>query len=184
MNQRLGSLLLAIVLVGCGTDTSTEVTADVGTAPAEKPAPVATRSPGKPSAPITLGYVVDGKSAVGEPLEVIITASTPLAGQMTLQFATQAELTLGANQAETVQFADQAADANTEHMTRVTVIPAAEGRAFLTVTAAVPTASGAAMRLLAVPIQTGDVPRKLSVSGAISDDGAGAVVSMPADEGA
>ncbi|MEM1261920.1 MAG: hypothetical protein AAGH76_05960 [Pseudomonadota bacterium] len=184
MTKHLAGLLLLCALTACGTDASTDVTAETGTAPEDKPTPIASKPHGKTTAPIRLSYVVDGKPTVGEPVEVIITAMTPLAGALTLTLQSQAELALGANQATSVDFGEQDAGANVEHMTRVTVIPSAEGRAFLTVTAAVPTAEGAAMRLLSVPIQTGDVARKQSVTGAPSNDGADAVVSMPADEGA
>ncbi|MEO1036412.1 MAG: hypothetical protein AAFX44_12715 [Pseudomonadota bacterium] len=174
--------IVAVLASACGTDPEAEVTADAGAAPAEKPERVVSTLHGKPTAPIQLDYDVKSKPAVGEPTEIEITASTPLAGPLQLTLATRNSIELGANQAPSIDFGAQQAGAETRHRTTVTVVPSAEGRSFLLVTATVPGADNAATRLLAIPVQVGDVPRKLSPSGVVIGEGEETVISLPADE--
>ncbi len=178
------AILIAVSLgaSACGTDSESAVTAALDAAPEDKPEPIIQALPGKPTAPIRLTYALKTKPVIGEPLEIDISAATPLAGELTLTLATRAELILGQNQPERIDLGEQVAGAEKTHVTTVTVVPQAEGRSFLLVTAAAPAPEGQAMRLLSVPVQVGDVQRKFRRDGVPSESGPDAVISLPADE--
>ena len=183
--KRLVLCLVPLVLVaGCGTEPEAVITATAGAAPKEKPPHVVNASPGKPTAPIRLDYELGAKPAVDQPLEIRLSIATALPGELTLALATRAELALAENQEALLDFGTREAGPGPAEELTVTVIPKAEGRSFLLVTATVAQPGNDATRLLAVPVQVGDVPRKLAPSTLLKGDGDEAVISMPADEGA
>lgn len=142
------------------------------------------RSPGKPSAPVTLRYRVLGTPLVGQPVAVEIElASEETDRPLALSYAvTDAEsLLFAAEQPRRIELSIPDAEGTARR--QVTVVPQREGRLFLTVTAEVETASGAMLRSMAIPLSVGRDAAAPEVNGELElgPDGE-AVISMPARE--
>ena len=176
------SALLAIALAACQAETVSVDTAGTDGGEAKRQV---TGSPGKPAPPISVGYKLLGEPAVGEPLAIELTVSTPLPGSaLSMQLQPKDDLVLGSGQEGRMELSRSASEAPGEERLsrRVSVIPQSEGRSYLVVSVSIPTDEGSAARVIAVPIQVGDLPPRLEVNGRLTGEGEDTVVSMPAKQ--
>jgi hypothetical protein len=142
------------------------------------------RSPGKPTAPISIEYDVVGKAVVGQPLGVNLRVSSKRPDQpvtMHYRINDSSAMVFPESQAQRIELGSAADDS--PRAQQVTVIPQREGRLFLNVSAEVQTENGTMFRSLAIPIQVGARSAAPAVNGEIQTTPEGeSVVSMPGSE--
>lgn len=185
MNTRhllfLGTCLLAVT--ACQPETvETESTAPAATGKTLQKGE--SRSPGKPSAPVTIDYKVLGTPLVGQPVavEIRVKASEPGQSMNLKYFINEPDSLMFADgQPEGIEIeipADEPVAAR-----QVRLVPQREGRLYLNVTAEVITAGGMMLKSIAVPISVGSNAVKLELNGAMKNAADGeTVISLPAVE--
>jgi hypothetical protein len=140
------------------------------------------RSPGKPSAPISLEYEVLGKPIVGLPVAINVRIkAAPGTGPVAVRYSINdtSALIFQEGQVERLEIADPAGNG----MQQVAVIPQREGRLYVNVSAEVQTPGGTMIKAMAIPIQVGSAPRRPTINGELQQGPNGeAVISMPALE--
>jgi len=141
-------------------------------------------SPGKPVAPIDVGYEILGEPRPGEPGEIELKLRSGLEGPVTVALQPREGLQMGGSQAaeirrETIAPADPAAGPVAE---RVVVIPPAEGRYYLSVLVSVATPEGEQLRAVSIPVQVGDQPPAMRGNGELRTTEGETVRSLPAKE--
>lgn len=177
-------MLVGATAAGCGDErsdspaTSPVAVNDAG-AP-NKPTPMPSTSPGKPTAPISIDYEVLGNPVVGQPVAINVRVSSSQ-GPVTVQYTI--------NDASAVMFQEEQveqieiADPTIGTPQQLTVIPQREGRVYVNVSAEVQTAGGAMIRSMAIPIKVGDAPPTATINGELKEGPGGeTVISMPAQE--
>jgi len=170
--------LLTSVLTACGNDAEVP-----GSAATEKPAtPASARSPGKPSAPITLDYEVLGKPIVGLPVAVNVRVhATADAGPVAVQYSVNDSSALIFQDGQVERLVIE--DVGSDDMQQVAVVPQREGRLYINVSAEVETPGGIMIKSMAIPIQVGSAPQQPQLNGELLEGPDGeAVISMPAVE--
>ena len=174
--------LAAMSLLACGDDA-----ADRGAAPAVKKTAVSgnsgKRSPGKPSAPISIDYEVLGKAIVGLPVAINVEVRGtrddigPVAVSYTINDTSA--LLFQEGQVERLEI-DDASEATVQQLA---VIPQREGRLYINVSVEVQTPGGSMIKSMAIPIQVGSAPVPLKTGGELKEGPDGETVqSMPARE--
>ncbi len=200
--------VLAALLAGCGSEepASPGPSADPSAVQATDPAVTETSSnaaedvpkkataaeiaarrgdsPGKPVAPIDIGYEILGEPRPGEPVEIELKLTSGLEGPVTVALQPREGLQMGATQTaeirrETIATVEPAAEAAVE---RVVVVPPAEGRFYLSVLVSVATAQGEQIRAVSIPVQVGDQPPALQENGELRTTEGETVRSLPAKE--
>lgn len=173
---------LLLVLGGCeqeaGTKTPAAAVKDKTTAGMTQ------RSPGKPSAPVSIEYKVLGTPLVGQPVAVEIKVAANDPGQ-------SMRLSYFIDDTDSMLFADAQPESIDIEIPRdepvaarqVRVVPQREGRLYLNVTAEVTTPDGMMLKSIAVPISVGSNAIRLEVNGELKNSADGeTVISMPAAE--
>lgn len=148
----------------------------------EKPELVVTASPGKPTAPIRIGYELLSEPKAGTPLEIAVKFHSDVPGPVNVSFRGRDDLVLGANQQADMTFPAATASFEETAPAKVTVIPQSEGRSYLVVSATVAVGSGPRTKIMAIPVQVGSLPPRMERNGVLSGEGEDAVISMPAKE--
>lgn len=179
--------LLAALAFAAGCKDASEggepAKAEVGGEPAETAAEPQ-RSPGKPTAPVSIDYDIIGVPIVGHPVNIDVAVSSTQ-GDMPVKLSWRV-LDTGSLSFPESQLREVAVRVNErEAQTRqITVVPQREGRLYLNVTAEVETPNGAMLKTLAIPIQVGSAPGEPDPEGEVKEDADGeAIESLPADEG-
>lgn len=180
------SLLGAVLLLGlCGCQQGADnAQTNANTVSNDKQLSGATRSPGKPAAPVSIDYKVLGTPLVGQPLAIEIRVASNAPGQA---------MRLGyfINDGESLMFADAQPETIDIEVPRdepvaarqVRVVPQREGRLYLNVTAEVSTPDGMMLKSIAVPIAVGSNALQLEQNGALREAANGEkVISLPAAE--
>jgi hypothetical protein len=141
-------------------------------------------SPGKPSAPISFRYEVQGTPIVGQPVavNVFVTSSINDAPINVFYRVNDASSMLfPESQALTTKFVPEAEDQ--PRSMQITVIPQREGRLYLNVSAEIETADGTMLKTTSIPIQVGSAPPELEMNGELTETAEGeTVISMPAEQ--
>ena len=156
------------------------------TEPAAKPVAAvagnASRSPGKPSAPISLEYEVLGKAIVGLPVAINVRINAAKdSGPVTVQYSINDSSALRFQEGQVERLA--IADAAGNNMQQVAVVPQREGRLYVNVSAEVETPGGTMIKSMAIPIQVGSAPQQPQINGELQEGPDGeTVISMPAVE--
>lgn len=166
---------------------SGQASADNGQA-AAKPTPgqpaEPQRSPGKPSAPISIDYDIIGVPIVGHPVNIDLAVSSTQGEapvKLTWRVLDTGSLSFPDSQLREVSVR---VDQRRPETRQVTVVPQREGRLYLNVTAEMETADGAILKTIAIPIQVGTAPGEPEPDGEVKQDADGeTIVSLPADEG-
>lgn len=142
------------------------------------------RSPGKPTAPVSIRYDVVGNAVVGQPVAINLQVSSSQPGQaVTLHYRTNDSSAMVFPESQALRIDMNAAPDDSPRMQQVSVIPQREGRLFLNVSAEVQTVNGTMFRSVAIPIQVGAGSRQPEVNGEIRETAEGEqVISMPASE--
>jgi len=169
------------VLTACGDSADTQA---VVASPQKESTAIATTSPGKPSAPISFRYEVQGTPIVGQPvaINVFVTSSVrDLPIKMFYRVNDASSMLFPESQAQQTKFVAEIDDQ--PHPVQITVIPQREGRLYLNVSAEIDTADGTMMKTTSIPIQVGAAPPELEVNGELveTEDGE-TVISMPAEQ--
>lgn len=173
-----------IALAACQAETTS---IDAANAPAAVKRQVV-QAAGKATPPIDVGYKVLGTPAIGEPLAIELSVSSGLPGAtFSVSLQPRDDLLLGTGQERAMEVSRAAittmgADAEQSLVQRVSVIPQSEGRSYLVVSVSTSADEGLASRVLAVPIQVGDLPPRMQTNGTVVGEGDDAVVSMPAKQ--
>jgi hypothetical protein len=142
------------------------------------------RSPGKPTAPVSIRYDVVGTAIVGQPvgINLQISSSDPRHA-ITLHYRTNDSSAMLFPDSQAQRIEVNAAPNDSPRMQQVTVIPQRAGRLFLNVSAEVATENGAMFRSVAIPIQVGATQRTPAVNGEVRETADGeTIISMPASE--
>lgn len=176
-------VVLLLALGGCQQDAGT-----AGAPPAavkdKSAASMTQRSPGKPSAPVSIDYKILGTPLVGQPVAVEITVASNDPGQ-------SMRLSYFIDDSDSMLFADAQPESIDVEIPRdqpvaarqVRVVPQREGRLYLNVTAAVTTPDGMMLKSIAVPISVGSNAVRLDLNGELKQAENGeTVISMPAVE--
>ena len=188
MHNRYGLLLMAAgalsFLSACGKSGDSNDTATVAAGSKTESNAIATTSPGKPSAPISFRYEVQGTPIVGQPVAInIIVASsvTDLPINLFYRVNDASSMLFPESQAQQTKFVAEAQDRPRE--LQITVIPQREGRLYLNVSAEIEAADGTLLKTTSIPIQVGSAPPELKVNGELLETDEGeTVISMPAEQ--
>jgi hypothetical protein len=186
------AVIICVLLVGCqqGQDeNSATKMPDTAAVSGESTSVIdegLARSPGKPTAPVSIRYNIIGSAVVGQPVSVNLEIDSSEPDQpVTMQYRINdsSALLFAESQPQRVDLG-AAPDAG-PLLQQVTVIPQREGRLYLNVSAEVETVNGTMFRSLAVPIQVGTRKTAPTVNGELQETADGeAVISMPAEESA
>jgi hypothetical protein len=174
--------IAATFLVACGDDAPRS-----GAAPTVKKTTVAamsgSRSPGKPSAPVSIDYEILGKAIVGLPVAINVQVQGtrddvgPVAVSYTINDTSA--LLFQEGQVERLEIASL----SEASMQQLAVVPQREGRLFINVSAEVSTPGGSMIKSMAIPIQVGSAPQPSQTGGEVKEGADGELVqSMPAQE--
>lgn len=183
VHRVMPSVVALVALVACQAESASVNAVNVTEAGEAKRQVI--RSAGKVAPPINVGYKLLGEPEIGEPLEIELSVSSELPGAtFSVSLQPRDDLLLGTGQDSAMEVSRATIgtdrDFGTELMSRrVSVIPQSEGRSYLVVTVSTPTEEGSASRVLAVPIQVGDLPPRMHINGKVTGEGDEAVVSMP-----
>jgi hypothetical protein len=142
------------------------------------------RSPGKPTAPVSIHYDIVGNPIVGQPVSINLAISTSVRDRpVTLNYRVNDTSAMLFPQSQAQRIEMSAAPDDSPRMQQVTVVPQREGRLFLNVSAEVDTDNGTMFRSLAIPIQVGAGTAPPAVNGEVQESGDGeTVISLPASE--
>ncbi len=181
VNSFFLAAIAAISLGACGDETSSN--SSVSSAK-DTPAVAgnASRSPGKPSAPISIDYEVLGKPIVGLPVAINIEVhSSQDLGAVSVQYSIDDTSALlfqegQVQRLENMEFAELASQ-------QLAVVPQREGRLYVNVSAEVQTPGGSMIKSMAIPIQVGSSPNRPEINGELVEGPDGeTVISMPAQQ--
>ncbi|MFQ5609708.1 MAG: hypothetical protein ACE5F8_05500 [Woeseiaceae bacterium] len=183
------ALIFAAALAACGNESATESSGhkvDV-----ETNVPAVTFKPGndvpvagKPHGPLTVEYRIIGKPVVGQPVAIDLKVRSSLGDE-------PVDVSYRINDVTAMKLADaqphkvtMAASTDTQdNSERVTIVPLREGRLFLNVSLAVPSANGSMSTVTAIPVQVGEARRPAEENGtATTDENGEAIRSLPAAE--
>lgn len=115
----------------------------------------AAASPGKPGAPVDIGYTVIGTPRAGQPLEVELTfKATGRVDEMRLDYGTSDQLALDRDTPRSLALIAQ--KGGVPAVQRVRVLPAADGLHYLKVRVVTVSEGHTRMRGVAIPIGVGD----------------------------
>jgi len=171
--------ITCVSLVACSDESPASGST---TKPAAAVASNRSRSPGKPSAPISLEYEVLGRPIVGLPVAINVRINAAQdAGPVAVQYSINdtSALRFQEGQVERLRIVDPADDS----MQQVAVIPQREGRLYVNVSAEVETPGGTLIKSMAIPIQVGSAPQQPTINGELQEGPDGeTVISMPAVE--
>jgi hypothetical protein len=172
------------LLTACGDAGDSNGTATLAANTKEELKVTAASSPGKPSAPISFRYEVQGTPIVGQPVavNVFVTSSINDAPINVFYRVNDASSMLfPESQALATKFVPEADDQ--PRSMQITVIPQREGRLYLNVSAEIETADGTMLKTTSIPIQVGSAPPELEVNGELVETEEGeTVISMPAEQ--
>ncbi|MGB5245763.1 MAG: hypothetical protein WBM54_07885 [Woeseia sp.] len=177
----LTPLLLLLGLAACQQNADTTASPAVAD---KKPATSAARSPGKPSAPVSIEYKVLGTPLVGQPVAIEIKVASNDPGQLM-------RLSYFINDTDSMLFADSQPESIDIEIPRdeavaarqVRLVPQREGRLYLNVTAEVTTSDGMMLKSISVPISVGSNAVDLDINGELKEAADNeTVISMPAVE--
>ncbi len=183
------AVLLAIVLpflMACGEVPDSGVVAsqsesapESATTESTKSAAASARSPGKPSAPVSMNYEIIGQPVVGRPVLINVTVNADT-GPVDVYYsiADSSAVTFQPGQVERLRIMETSRGARQQ----LSVIPQREGRVFVNVSAEVQTPDGIKVRSMAIPIKVGKLPDEPSINGELKEGPEGeTVISMPAE---
>ena len=213
LSAGLATALAALLLAGCGSDepaapdssadqsavqsTDQAVTDASSNTVEDVPkkataAEIAARhgdSPGKPVAPIDIGYEILGEPRPGEPVEIALKLASAVEGPVTVTLQPREGLQMGAAQAAEIRrdsigrLAGRAGEpAGEPAAERVVVVPPAEGRFYLSVLVSVAAPEGEQIRAVSIPVQVGDQPPAMRDNGELTTTEGETVRSLPAQE--
>ena len=184
------ALCLAAVLCACdrsseeGATTTGSNSAELSAKSAGSTESAGEKSPGKPTAPVSIEYDIVGKAVVGQPVGINLRISSNRENQpVTLHYRVTdtSAMLFPESQAQRIDL--PASGDRQPRMHQVSVIPQREGRLFLNVSAEVETENGTMFRSLAIPIQVGAGSQPPAVNGELKETAEGEpVISMPASE--
>jgi hypothetical protein len=176
------TVITAMSLVACGDDSASR-----GASPTDKQAAKAaatsSRSPGKPSAPISIDYEVLGKAIVGLPvaINVQVRGTRDDVGPVAVSYSINdtSALLFQEGQVERLELADL----REASVQQLAVVPQREGRLYINVSAEVQTPGGSMIKSMAIPIQVGSAPMPSQTGGELKEGPDGEIVqSLPAQE--
>ena len=178
MNSIISRMLfsgLLVTLAACGGGSPEPQAATT------KPAPTL-RSPGKPTAPVSLDYEILGRPFVGVPVAVNVRVTpTGETGPVRVSYSIEDEsaMLFQEGQVERLEF-----DSLTEEsIQQLALVPQREGRLYVNVSAEVETPGGTMIRSMAIPVQVGSAPAPRNLNGDLVETADGEpVISMPAVE--
>ena len=177
------AVVASLAACGGGNDDAAAASGKAVHSKPEQVAVAAQRSPGKPSAPISIDYEIMGMPVVGIPLSINVKVSSELDEPITVNYRINDSTSLMFNEAQServslVPIGEQGFSAE-----QVTVIPQREGRLFLNVSAEIETEMGMMAKVMAIPIQVGSLRAVPQVNGELTTAESGeALISMPAKE--
>jgi len=186
LGNSLKNLALAAVatfsMVACGDDSAGNRAAPT----AKKPAIAAdggSRSPGKPSAPVSIDYEVLGKAIVGLPvaINVQVRGTRDDIGPVAVSYSINdtSALMFQEGQVERLEIV-ASSEASVQQLA---VVPQREGRLYINVSAEVTTPGGSMIKSMAIPIQVGSAPVPSQTRGELKEGPDGeTVLSLPAKE--
>jgi hypothetical protein len=180
---------VTLAVSACGDESSVNSSsannASANNTTAKPSAPTAisgSRSPGKPSAPISLDYEVLGKPIVGLPVAINVRVSgSGDSGPISVRYSINdsSSLLFQDGQIEKLDITDSASS----DLQQVAVVPQREGRLYVNVSAQVDTPDGVMIKSMAIPIQVGSAPQQPIINGELQQGPDGeTVISMPAVE--
>lgn len=145
---------------------------------------LARTSPGKRTAPVTIRYKISGEAIIGQPLDIqlqFLTSATDQPMQIQYRIADTSALMMQHDQVRQLKLTADSNQKMGAH--KVTVIPQAQGRSYLLVSATVNTANGSMMKQISIPVQVGTGGPKHQTNGKLLPAAGGtAIISMPAKE--
>jgi len=172
------------LLTACGDAGDSNGTATLAATTKEELKVTAATSPGKPSAPISFRYEVQGTPIVGQPVAVNVFVTTSVNDAPVNVFYRvndASSMLFPESQALTTKFVPEAEDQ--PRSMQITVIPQREGRLYLNVSAEIETDDGTMLKTTSIPIQVGSAPPELEVNGELVETEEGeTVISMPAEQ--
>jgi hypothetical protein len=190
-NRHTGLLITASTLIflsACSNSSDPAATqqASVPASASDKPAAAIPTgiSPGKPSAPISFRYAVQGTPVVGQPVAIDVFVSSSVSDapiELFYRVNDASSMSFPESQAKRAELAIVPGDK--PRAQQITVVPQREGRLYLNVSAEIETATGTMIKTTSIPIQVGSAPPELETNGALIETEEGeTVVSMPASQ--
>ena len=175
-------VIAAFSLAACGDDSGSAGVASVSK-PAAKPGAGVSRSPGKPSAPVSIDYEILGKAIVGLPvaINVRVRGTRDDIGPVAVSYAINdtSALMFQEGQVERLEIAAL----NEASVQQLAVVPQREGRLYINVSVEVTTPGGSMIKSMAIPIQVGSAPVPSQTRGELKEGPDGeTVLSLPAKE--
>ena len=180
-------ILISLAAMGLGacSDSSDTQPAEADAAPAtlassDKKA-AGLSSPGKPGAPISFRYQVQGTPLVGQPVAInVFVSSSTHDGAISVHYRVNDASSMMFPESQALRTEFNAAPGDEPRSQQITVIPQKEGRLYLNVSAEIQTPNGVMMKTQAIPIQVGAAPRELEPGGELKETEDGdTVVSLP-----
>jgi hypothetical protein len=175
--------VIAAVSIAACSDESASTTATSSNKAAAKFAEPNTKSPGKPSAPISIDYEVLGKAIVGLPvsINVRVRGTRDDLGPVSMSFSINDRSALRFQEGQVERL--DIMDLREARMEQLAVVPQREGRLYVNVSVVVETAGGSMIKSMAIPIQVGSAPEPTRIDGEIKEGPDGELVqSLPAQE--
>ena len=173
-----------MILTACGKSADSNNTATVAASEKTASKVVTATSPGKPSAPISFRYEVQGTPIVGQPVAINIFVASSVSDlpiNLFYRVNDASSMLFPESQAQQTKFVAEAQDQPRE--LQITVIPQREGRLYLNVSAEIEAADGTLLKATSIPIQVGSAPPELKVNGELLETDEGeTVISMPAEQ--
>ena len=173
--------IATISLGACGGETASN-SSESSAGAVSRDAGGVSRSPGKPTAPISIDYEVLGKPIVGLPVAINIEVhSSQDLGPANVQYSIDDTSALlfqegQVQRLDNMEFAELASQ-------QLAVVPQREGRLYVNVSAEVQTPGGSMIKSIAIPIQVGSSPNRPAINGELVEGPDGeTVISMPAQQ--
>ena len=171
--------IAALSIVACGDESGGSASAPTAK-PAGKVSP--TTSPGKPTAPISIGYEVLGKPIVGLPVAVNVQVQGTRGdiGPVVVTYSIHDASALLFQEGQVERFEIPSLQEASQQ--QLAVVPQREGRLYINVSAEVQTPGGSMIKSMAIPIQVGSAPVPAKTDGEVKEGPDGETVqSMPAE---
>ena len=185
-NYKLKLIFISLAAMGIGacsdsSDTQTAVDAAPAMLASSDKKAAGLSSPGKPGAPISFRYQVQGTPIVGQPVAVnVFVSSTIHDGVISVHYRVNDASSMMFPESQALRTQFSAAPGDEPRSQQITVIPQKEGRLYLNVSAEIQTPNGVMMKTQAIPIQVGAAPRELESAGELKETEDGeTVVSLP-----
>ena len=182
------SFLLHLVAAcdGPDADTSaadTENEVQPATANAKSPGNNAVTT-GRPTAPISFRYEVQGTPIVGQPVSInVYVSSSETNAPITLFYRVNDATSMHFPESQALQAQFELDPGDEPQLQQVTVVPQREGRLYLNVSAEIETDRGIMLKTTSIPVQVGSAPPELETSGDLTETAEGEkVISMPASQ--